>query len=164
LSGLGVSIAHQLPGRTRFRVAKARGHAFFFQQLRDELSTCPLIHRVEVSAVTGSVLVWHDGSAADVLKFANDRRLLDVSAEEAPDVPPVEAIANSVSRLDERVRAASAGRWSVGAVGFYGLVSATVYQLARGRVLPPAGTLAFQALSVFLRALDADRAQAKGRG
>lgn len=158
MSGTGIRIVHQMPGRARLRLHAARGQPAFLQGIQESLARCPHVRRVEINAVTGSILIWHDGELNEVLKFAGDRNLFEVRAEEpAIDPLPIPAIADSFRKLDEQLRSRSNDRWGLGTMSFYGLLGATAFQIVQGRILPPAGTLIFQAMTIFLRTLKQDR-------
>jgi hypothetical protein len=163
LTALEARVVHRIPGRARLRISRARGQAAFLAEAERELASSPLVRRVEVSPVTGSILVFHDGPLEEVLAFAKERGVLEAPLDERPTYP-LETIARDVAGLDERLRASSDNRWSVGDVGFFGLVAAAIYQVAQGKVLPPAATLLGQALNVFFRGLESDRRHAPPHG
>lgn len=59
----GVDIVHFIPGRVRLKVQQARGNAVLAQSIEAKLGAVPGIGRVEVHAVTGSVLISYDTTA-----------------------------------------------------------------------------------------------------
>lgn len=59
-----VVLTHELPGRLRFSLPGLRRDGRGAAQLRDRLAPQPGVGSVSVSALTGSVLVIHDGRAA----------------------------------------------------------------------------------------------------
>jgi copper chaperone CopZ len=57
-------LAHELPGRLRFSLPGLRGDAERAAALRDALAGLAGVQAVNANALTGSVLVRHDGDAA----------------------------------------------------------------------------------------------------
>ena len=150
------TLVHDSPGRARLRVGEKVGDRAYFERLVRALAACPGVRRVSGSALTGSVLILHDGEFSNVASFARSEALFDLVAAARPQ--PFANMQNEVQRLDERLRSASGERWGVAGLAFYGLVGASLWQLFQGRVLPPTVTLAFQALNVYKQAVDAERA------
>jgi hypothetical protein len=120
-------IVHVMPGRARLRIAERRGDSVFFASLATGLSAIAGVSHVEVRPLTGSILVEHAGPLARIGTAAARERLFVLS-----DVHPA-PVPTPAMPIDPR-KAVAAG------LGIFAL-----WQLLRGRVLPPAITLAWYA-------------------
>ena len=68
MQGTGVRLAHASPGRLRLKVDDVKNDAHRARQLEDQLRTVPMIHSVEASPVTGSLLLTYDEPAIDSME------------------------------------------------------------------------------------------------
>ena len=120
-------IVHAVPGRARLRIAARRGDAVFFASIATGLSTIPGVSRVDVRPLTGSIVIRHAAPLARIGKAAEQGRLF-VLANVASAPPSAPAMG-----IDPKIVAAA------------GLGAFALWQLAQGRILPPAITLAWYA-------------------
>jgi hypothetical protein len=155
MAGPAGVLVHDSPGRVRLRVNERVGDRAWFERVVRALAACPGVRRVSGSPLTGSLLILHDGEFAAVARYAESESLFELVAAKRPQ--PFAHMENEVQRLDGTLRAATGQRWGVSGLAFYGLVGASLWQLVQGRVLPPSITLAFQALTVFKQAAEAER-------
>lgn len=153
-------LVHDSPGRARLRVSEKMGDRAYFEAAVRALAACPGVRRVSGSPLTGSLLILHSGAFDPIVQFARAQSLFDLVAGHVP--LPFARIQGELRGLDEKMKAASGQRWGVAGLTFYGLVGASLWQLVQGRVLPPTVTLAFQALSVYKQALEAERGSRPG--
>jgi hypothetical protein len=117
-------VVHAIAGRARLRIADRCGDQAFLAAIATSLSAMPGVHRVDVRPLTGSVLIRHSGPLARIAAAAKAARLFTLTDQ--PTAPPPPTIAFDPKMI-------------VGG----GLGLAALWQLARGRVLPPALTLAW---------------------
>jgi hypothetical protein len=117
----GIELRHAIPGRVRLRFPALRGDAVLSREVQKQLAALPVVRRVEVNPLTGSVLVLYD--PADSAAIAQLGRLmipgLDLDAMPGPDdregedgltsASPTEAVASFTRRLNERLEAATGG-------------------------------------------------------
>ncbi len=61
---------HELPLRFRLYVPSKKGEDSFFRELKERLIECDDVDGVEVNPKTGSVVVFHHGKTAEIIKFA----------------------------------------------------------------------------------------------
>jgi len=59
-------IEHVIPGRLRLRFRAERRNADFFRQLACHLAQLPTVERIVTNPLTGSVLIFHRGSPAEI--------------------------------------------------------------------------------------------------
>lgn len=135
-------LVHSIPGRTRLRLPTLRDDMPRLQALALTMAALPGVRSADVSAVTASLLVWHDTPVRDLLTMSQG---LFVVSEETPPGPDWSAVPLAPSVLP-----------AAGALATAGLA---VVQLLRGDPLPPALTLGMHAVSLARQALRAGRDQ-----
>lgn len=140
---------HSIPGRTRLRIEDRRGDPTWFDALQSALSECPTVRDVRTNPGTGSVVVRHTGDWEQVRRFASDRELFE-SPEAASEQPPLASVYQRLRAIDLDLRSRTGNEWGIGAMAFYALVGASLYQLGRGKFLPAGATLLFQAVNIML--------------
>ena len=147
------TLVHHIDGRTRFRVAEKRGDREYFARVSEKLEHCPGVFSVTVSEVTGSVLVFHEPIEVGVLaSYARTFELFD-SAEAGTEArmitrPPAEIVGHRLGQLDGWVRAQTGRSTDLRSVALTGLLSAALWQMLRGQILPEAVTLVWYALAM----------------
>ncbi len=122
-------ITHAIANRTRLRIPSRRGDRVYFASLATTLSVMPGIQRVTVQPVTGSVLLEHTKRLAKLLQAAQEAQLFRLSEpwqQPAPSQP---------AAVDPKLL-----------IGI-GMGVFALWQLTRGRILPPAMTLGWYAAS-----------------
>ncbi len=123
-------VVHAIPNRTRLRIPSRRGDPVFFASIATALAAMPGIRRVAVQSVTGSVLLEHGKPATKLLEEIADAGLFRVS-ELRRQTQPLQPVA-----FDPKI-----------AVGV-GMGVFALWQLTKGRVLPPAITLGWYAAAL----------------
>jgi hypothetical protein len=133
-------VLHSIDGRTRLRVPSRAGEVPFFSALADTLAALDGVMSVRARPLTGSVLVTHDGAFADIAARAEAANLFVIGEAAAP---------SAGHRRFELAPAPAVGALAMGALG--------VVQLLQQRVLPPAITLFWYALTLAREAQAAER-------
>lgn len=170
-------IAHQMPGRVRFRVPSKRGDAAFLARVSEVLRAQPGIASVTAGARTGSVLVNHEMGTGEVASLAETNGLFRVADAQDRQPNPVE-LALRAARRNPRAAALSVTAIGFAATGTYqfarahvtgttvdsfwkaygayrigqpwasaALIACGLYALTQGRVLGPAASLLYYGLS-----------------
>ncbi len=115
----GIELRHAIPGRVRLRIPAIRRDPDLCREVQRQLAALPVIRRVEVNPVTGSVLLLYDpADSAEMAQLAQAMVPgLELDAMPGPrnlDRPdhlgfaaPAEAVAEFSRRLNERVAAAT---------------------------------------------------------
>ncbi len=120
-------IVHESPGRVRLRIENKLGDAVFFASVASGLSSLGGVDDVAVRPLTGSILIQHSGPFARLRAAAREARLFDLRpAAGEPSAAPV----------DPKILLALT------------ICVFAVWQLAKGRVLPPAATLLWYGASL----------------
>jgi Heavy metal associated domain 2 len=61
----GIKVVHTMPGRVRVKISRLKNNPAFAREIQERLSGIPGIQTVEVSLLTGSVLVLYDAEEMD---------------------------------------------------------------------------------------------------
>ena len=155
-----VHLEHAVAGRARLRAPARRGDSEWFERIRQDLQACEGVVDVEARPLTGCLVVRHVGEFAGIADIAARQAGLRVEGPPAPAPlrPELEL------RL-ERARAAVSeiiGRefsWRQALLST--LVGLGLFQLFRGRVLAPAATLLWYALTLALWSAQTDVAKSR---
>lgn len=123
-------VVHAMPNRTRLRIPSRRGEPVFFASLATSLAAMPGIQRVAVQPVTGSILLEHTKPLPKLLQAVEEAKLFRLSE------PMRQAERSEPVALDPKLL-----------VGL-GMGAFALWQLTRGRILPPAVTLGWYAATL----------------
>jgi hypothetical protein len=96
------------------------------------------------------VVIRHSGDWEQVRRFASERELFE-SPELQSAQPALASVYQRMRAIDLDLRHRTGNEWGIGAIAFYALVGASLYQLGRGKFLPAGATLLFQAVNILLR-------------
>ena len=158
-------VVHATVGRARLRLPSMKGDERFFARVREELRQLPSVRDVHVNALTGSVLVRHDGDFDAIARDAHERDLFDVEGPRVVDVeaPPSPTAARATEHVrevllhaDEAIRLRTKGAIDLRIVAFSALVAGSAYQLVQGKFLPAGGTMLAQAMSVLFGRVESE--------
>lgn len=165
-------ISHRSAGRLRIRIPAKRRDEAFFGTVAERLSGWDSVDRVEVNPLTASVLVHCGNSDALVVEMErrNDLFALVADPAENGDGKPRIVLTDRVTRLwkqgDKALRRWSDGSTDIRSAAFVVLIATAAYQLLRGQVFPPAGTLLWDAgemLKIWQAALDDPQSGGNGK-
>jgi copper chaperone CopZ len=143
-------VAHRTAGRLRLRVPSKKGDALYFASVRDALSAIEGVESVEVSPVTGSVLVRHTAPFA-AIKAAGPRDLFNIVETAQTETTALhDSVSTIFGSIDDRIKGITGRGVDLAGLAFLALVAAGVYQIARGNFTAPAWYTAFwYALGLF---------------
>jgi hypothetical protein len=128
-------LVHRLPSRMRIRVADRKGNVEFFQRLQRGMTAVPLVGEVRSSPITATLVL--EGvriEPAELATVARERRWFDLRE-------PLPSADRPHDWLDDLARSPELPRAVAGV-----LIALALLQVGRGIVLPPAVTLAWDAL------------------
>jgi hypothetical protein len=110
----GVELRHAIAGRVRLRIAALKGQPALARDVQKQLSALKVVRRVEVSPVTGSVLVIYDPADEAALMELGRMMIpgLDLDGMPAPpDGAPApsaaDAIADTFRQLNAKIGSAT---------------------------------------------------------
>ena len=110
---------------------------------------CPGVRTVRVNPLTASVLILHAGSFPPLGPFAAGAGLFRLEATPPPLQPVGPALRSAASAIDRSVRRSAGGTWDLWTLLALLLLTLALVQARRGAVLPPAVSLAWQALTAL---------------
>ena len=124
---------HSLPGRVRFRIPERRGDAAYFDEIQRRLANGGVVTVVDVSPLTGSVLVRHSGTTDDFINQTLRAELGDLVDLDS-DPPSVARRLNAeVTALDRGVQDLTRGELDLNTLASLGLMALAGVQLVRGQ-------------------------------
>ena len=161
--GLYIQIAHQVPERTRLRLAPAPVDAVLAEQLANVLVTVPGMKEVQINRRTGSVLCRHqDGiDAGKILALLQEtsRAAILQPGEKPPAPAPVvgssavgRALANAFRSMNTQLLTVTRGSLDLGTVAAFGFMGAGALEVATtGKLpVPPWFNLAWWSFRTFM--------------
>lgn len=132
-------IVHRLRHRLRLRVPEMRSESEFFEQAREHIAGFEGVATVEVSDVTGSIVISHpDRNYEDLHTRLQAMDLFELMPTPQPVTPVREILASGVSRIDRFVSEGSSGRVDLGTLAFTALLGGALHQFIRGNYMGPA--------------------------
>jgi hypothetical protein len=132
-------------------VPSRKGDAVYFSSVRDALSASQGVDAVEVSPLTGSVLVRHSAPLAEIIDASRLRELFTIREDPQAEAATLhDSVSNLFGSIDGRIKGFTGKSVDLAGLAFLALVGAGVYQIARGNFAAPAWYTAFwYALGVF---------------
>jgi hypothetical protein len=153
-----------MPGRLRLKIRSMKGDTVYFASLRDRLAQFPLVHRVDVNPMTGSILIGHGlevtpEAAAAVADYAAQSGLFRLSIPAVGHAPVARTITETFTSVDRRIRGFTTGDLDLPTVTTLGLVGFGLFQIGKGNVVAPAWYVVFwYAMNIFMKAQPAPQA------
>lgn len=143
-------LSHAISGRVRIKIpARRRDEAYFVALSEALLGGCPGVHAVNFNALTASVLIEHAGPLPPLAAFGSGKGLFVLETA----APPVRAVGPALRTaaldLDREVRRTAGGALDLWTLLALALLALAGVQMRRGQVLPPALSLAWQALTAL---------------
>ena len=170
---LYIQLAHQVPERTRLRLAPAPVDPILAERLANALVTVPGMRDVQINRRTGSVLCHHQvgidaGSIFPLLQDTCHATILQPG--ETPPVPPPvggsstvsRALANAFRSMNTELLTATKGSIDLGTAAAFGFMSAGAFEVAAtGKLpVPPWFNLAWWSFRTFMTFETGPRADA----
>jgi hypothetical protein len=142
-------VCHFTTGRLRIKIPEKRRDEGFFDTVKERLTAWNSIDRIEVNALTASVLVYFSdiGRLFAENTLRNDLFAMDHDALEADfETQPLTEWANRRwTDADLTLRRWTSGAADIRSAVFVTLLIAGTYQLFRGNIAAPAATLLWYA-------------------
>lgn len=138
-------IAHSLKHRVRIRVSSVRDPSKYFMKVKTELQQFDRIHYIKMNSVTRSIVLTYDGDIETIKSYAKEHKLFDLDLTPKADANSKKCLSTNIrSRLkqfDEHLTRVSGGSLDLSSVAFTGLFAASILQIYRGALFPPALSL-----------------------
>ncbi len=144
--------SHKSSGRTRLKIPSKKGDAAYFMALRDELSKCSCIEKIEANPLTGSALFIHRGDFKAVAGHAEANNIFRLKEFEVNSTDLHRTVSATFKGINNRIKSSTGGGLDMGALAFLSLLGAGIYQISRGSFAAPAWYTAFwYAMNIFLK-------------
>jgi len=127
-------VGHETPGRLRLKIPSRKGDGAFFEQVQKRLFQCEGIEKVEVNAVTGSILCIHHTSLDAVAAYVRKKKVFDLRRETPGPGSVRQQVSGSFADLNRQIRGAMSGQVELWNLVFLFLIGSGVYQVARGNI------------------------------
>lgn len=136
------------------KIPSKKGNASYFIALKDELSKCSYIEKIEANPLTGSVLFIHRGDFKAVAENAESKNIFRFKEFDYNSTDLHRTIWATFNGINNQIKKATGGGLDIGAVAFLSLLGAGIYQISRGNFAAPAWYTAFwYALNIFLKSI-----------
>ena len=146
-------LVHASAGRARVRIDGRHDDPAFFAGLADALCQHTAVREVRASALTGSLLILHDGPLEPILEHARERGLIEVERSR-PSRASLRELRQVVERVDAKIASETDDALSLRKVAFASLIGAGLWQARNGHFLPAGMTLFNYALAVLGRVVE----------
>jgi hypothetical protein len=156
-------VAHASPARTRLSFPDLKGQEDALGALCAALRALAGVHSAEARALTGSVIIAHDGSTEDLVRAASEARVFAVRQPPEQPGPHAEAVAWK-AWLDESLRDTVGPGINVRTIAGLAFLAMALRQLAAGSIMPPAATALWLGVSLLLAANPQPGLHAEGDG
>jgi hypothetical protein len=150
--GLPVAyICHQSPHRLRIKIFSRKGDAEYFDKLQDTLARFQTFDRLEVNALTGSVLFVDEKIDVDRLAdYAKARRCFDLMDQNNSHSPMTTQLVSHLGNLDTNIRQLTAGEMDLAGTFLLLLLISGLTELIRGNFrMPPWYTAFWYAFGMY---------------
>jgi hypothetical protein len=143
-------IVHRIRGRLRIRIPEECLNSDYFASLQEQLESLPVVSEVEVSAVSGSVLLLHPLHAFEEVRSELERLgLFELTTEKPPAMTPMEAVTAKIARTDDAINEISSGGVDLRTLAFVAAILLALQQAIRGNFSGPAIPMILAALSLL---------------
>jgi hypothetical protein len=147
----GAFICHQSPRRLRIKIASQKRNAEYFDQLQNKLARLQTFDRLEVNALTGSVLLVNENLNVDhIAEHARDLRLFDLMDQNDSRATITTQLVSNLGDLNTSIRRLTSGEMDlVGSLLLVLLISGLT-ELIRGNLrMPPWYTAFWYAFGLY---------------
>ncbi|MGD9324779.1 MAG: hypothetical protein PVG26_12195 [Desulfobacterales bacterium] len=147
----GAFICHQSPQRLRIKIASQKGNAEYFDQLQNTLAPLQTFDRLEVNALTGSVLLVDKNLNVDhIVEHARDLRLFDLMDQNDSRSSITTQLVSNLGDLNNSIRRLTSGDIDLVGTLLLVLLISGLTELIRGNLrMPPWYTAFWYAFGLY---------------
>jgi hypothetical protein len=151
MGGPGAYICHHSPQRLRIKITSRKGDAAYFDKLQAALARFRAFERLEINALTGSVLIVDEQfDVDDIAKHARTRNLFDLKDQDTSRSPMTTQLVSHLENLNTSIRRLTAGDMDLAGVLLLVLLMSGLIQLVRGNLrMPPWYTAFWYAFGIY---------------
>jgi hypothetical protein len=145
-------ISHLTSQRMRIKIPSKKGDTSYFSYLKGQFSKYQGIERLEVNAMTGSVLFVHNLNEKEIARYARNNNIFILKRTNNSSSKINVNITESFKDIDKKVRGITGGEMDMGTLAFLALLGTGIYQIGRGNFMAiPWYTAFWYALNIFLK-------------
>jgi hypothetical protein len=145
-------LSHVAAGRMRLRIPSKKRDASYFSSLKERMSKCGGVERIETNPLTASMLIVHNGDARAICGFAADSGLFSVKELKTNPANAHQGVSELFEGMNKRIKGLTGNGMDIGSLSFLALAGVGIYQISRGNFSAPAWYTAFwYALNIFLK-------------
>ncbi len=142
-------VAHQTRGRIRLKAVGLKGQDDPLRSLAGVIGSLEGVISADARPATGSIVVVHNLTSAELLARAETASILDV-IEEPEHLSAADEVYNLSAFIDAIMKSGSHGSLDLRSVGFLLFFFLGVIQLMRGNMSPPAATAFWEAANIVM--------------
>ncbi|MCS7221351.1 MAG: hypothetical protein RML36_08560 [Anaerolineae bacterium] len=142
-------VSHELAGRLRIRIPERKRDKEYLTWVSQVLSRAEGVIAIEVNPLTGSLLIRHRSTTAELLRFAQEQQLFALEAPDTGQERLLNLAAEGVGKLEDLVHRVTQGQTSLNEVLFVTLVGLAGLQALRGHALGPSTALLSYAAGIL---------------
>jgi len=132
-----------------------RSEAGFFEQARQQIAMLEDVATVEVSHVTGSIMISHpDETYENLHPRLQAIDLFELSSAPQPVTPAKEILTSGISRIDRLISQGSAGGVDLHTLAFTAVLGSALHQFVRGNYTGPAVPLLLSGINLLRQVSD----------
>lgn len=145
-------LRHKTLHRMRIKIPSKKGDVLYFMSLREQLSRCDGIEKIEVNPTTGSALFVHTTDETLIGKHGMENNLFSLKKLDTDTANLHQKISETFKDFNDQIRSFTGGGLDIGTITFLALAGAGIYQISRGNFIAPAWYTAFwYALNIFIK-------------
>lgn len=148
-------ISHLTSWRMRVKILSKKGDDGYFRAVKNTFSKLKGIERVEINALTGSILFIHKTDKDTIIYDARTHQLFEV--RETTHQSPLNStvlsrnVSETFKKVNNRIKEFTSEEMDAPGLAFLSLLGLGVYQIGKGNIMAPAWYIAFwYALNIFL--------------
>jgi hypothetical protein len=145
-------VSHKTGTRLRIKVPSKRKDQAFFSSAAERMSAIEGVTRVEVSPLTGSILLLHSSAPDHVIERANAEGFFRVADPAYSRTHFHRRLSETFAGIDDAVRGFTGNELDTGAALFVTLLALGIYQIWKGNAAAiPWYAAGWYALNIFMK-------------
>jgi hypothetical protein len=147
-------ISHMISRRLRIRIPSRKGDVLFFGEMHKRLSCFDGIERVEVNALTGSVLLIHAVDLREIADFARQNNLFSILDTKIyrKQTYVSRKISETFRDINHKVIISTKGFANIPDLLVLTFLGLSIFQISRGNFMAPAWyTALWYAMNIFMK-------------
>ena len=157
-------ISHSILHRLRIKIPSKKGDAAFLASLKDHFLRLEGVEKVEMNAITGSILLIHTLDPVKIAQYAERQLLFRIEGLNTryKQTFVSRKISETFQDMNKRVTVSTKGFANIPDLAVLTLLGLGIFQISRGNFMAPAWYAAlWYALNIFLKSQPLEGATAE---